>query len=143
MDSQTFLTYTNRVTIFKKDSNYDVNITSITGGCGGDGPSNWDCSYYGDQLFTVSTLSGINVGFIRFVTLPVGDIGIEKEDRTSITLNTPIFIGETLRAIYSSNFRGDYPHQASSTYASVVLNLQYSYNGTSDWIPFTLTTSGG
>lgn len=143
MDSQTFLTYTNRATIFKKDSNYDVNITSVSGGCTGDGPTNWDCSYYGEQLFTITTLSGINAGFIRFVTLPVGDIGIEKEDHTPITLNTPIFIGETLRAIYSSNFQGYYPSQSSPTYASVVLNLQYSYNGTTNWTPFNLTISGG
>ena len=143
MDSQTFLTYTNRVTIFKKDSNYDINITSISGGCGGDGPSNWECSYYGEQLFTVTTLSGINVGFIRFVTLPDGNIGIEKEDHTAITLNTPIFIGETLRAIYSSNFQGNYPYQSSTSLSTAVVDLQYSYNGTSDWIPFNLTISGG
>lgn len=125
-------------------SSYTINIDNIT--CnpyGGDGPSNYSNYCSGNKVFNISTLTGVNSGFIKMtLDAGTGDKGLQKELGGALVLNEAIAITENLEATFSGsglNPPEAYPWGYPPNVEPIIYAFQYSQNGINEWTNFNLT----
>lgn len=113
---------------------------------GGDSPTNYSNYCTGEIAFNISTLTGINGGFIKMISdAGTSDLGLQKESGGAIVLNQIMPISENLEATFAGNGftpPGGYPWGYPPNIEPIVYIFQYSQNGVNGWTNFNITVDG-